>query len=547
MTASTQGTLAPYRSEMPPTKAGFAQLVRSEWTKFCTVTGWPIGLLTAIVVTIGVGLLSALGSNVSCATSPAPGADGETGGGCQHTVPPLGPDGTAVSDNFNFVHQSLTGDGSITVAVTSFTGQIPAGFEAPEAPGEAAPHNDVGGMQPGLVPWAKAGLIIKDGLTPGSAYAAIMTTADHGVRLQSDYTQDIAGTVGPVGAVTEGNPQWLRLSRSGDVVTGEQSTDGTTWTTVGSVTLAGFPRTVQLGMFVTSPEYEVTSQGFGSSSTIGGPSVATATFDEVSVQGGSPGDEWSGDTVGGDGGTGIGGFTEDAGIFTVSGSGDIAPRVGGPGPNTVERNGIGTFAGLIVMIVIGTMFVTAEYRRGLIRTTFAAHQGRGQVLTAKAVVLGAVSFVTGLVAAATCMWVIGWIQARNGISVIPVPWFTQLRIVVGTAAVFTAVAVLALAVGAILRRSAGAVAIAIVLVVLPYILAVASVLPVGPAQWLLRLTPAAGFAVQQSIPEYPQVEAFYSPSTGYFPLSPPAGFGVLCLWAAAALVLAVVHIRRRDA
>jgi hypothetical protein len=34
---------------------------------------------------------------------------------------------------------------------------------------------------------------------------------------------------------------------------------------------------------------------------------------------------------------------------------------------------------------------------------------------------------------------------------------------------------------------------------------------------------------------------------GYFPLAPWAGFGVLCLWAALALCLATVLLRRRDA
>jgi len=66
-------------------------------------------------------------------------------------------------------------------------------------------------------------------------------------------------------------------------------------------------------------------------------------------------------------------------------------------------------------------------------------------------------------------------------------------------ALLAVAAVLALAVGTILRRSAGAVTIVIAVIVLPYILASASVLPAGPSEWLLRLTPAAGFAIQQSL------------------------------------------------
>jgi hypothetical protein len=43
------------------------------------------------------------------------------------------------------------------------------------------------------------------------------------------------------------------------------------------------------------------------------------------------------------------------------------------------------------------------------------------------------------------------------------------------------------------------------------------------------------------------VNNVYTPQHGYFPLAPWAGFGVLCLWAAAALCLATVLLRRRDA
>jgi len=85
-----------------------------------------------------------------------------------------------------------------------------------------------------------------------------------------------------------------------------------------------------------------------------------------------------------------------------------------------------------------------------------------------------------------------------------------------------------------------------VVIVLPFILGVAGLLPFGAAQWLLRVTPAAAFAIQQSVPAYPQVTASYTPPT-YFPLSPWAGFGVLCGYTALALGLAVFLLRRRDA
>ena len=77
-------------------------------------------------------------------------------------------------------------------------------------------------------------------------------------------------------------------------------------------------------------------------------------------------------------------------------------------------------------------------------------------------------------------------------------------------------------------------------------LATAPVLPGGIAAWLLRVTPAAGFAVLQSVPQYPQVAGQYSPFNGYYPLAPWAGFAVLCGWAVLALGLAIVVLRRRD-
>ena len=83
-------------------------------------------------------------------------------------------------------------------------------------------------------------------------------------------------------------------------------------------------------------------------------------------------------------------------------------------------------------------------------------------------------------------------------------------------------------------------------VVLPYLLE-NTVLPAGAAGWVLRVTPAAGFAIQQSLPQYPQVAASYTPANGYFPLAPWAGFAVLCGYAALALALAVIVLRRREA
>jgi hypothetical protein len=123
-----------------------------------------------------------------------------------------------------------------------------------------------------------------------------------------------------------------------------------------------------------------------------------------------------------------------------------------------------------------------------------------------------------------------------------------VRVIAGTAALTAVFAVFALGVGAILRHGAATVTVIITAVILPYLLAAAfPVLPAGAADWLLRVTPAAGFAIKQAVPAYPQVDGSYTPFQDYFPLAPWAGFAVTCAWAAVALALAAFLLRRRDA
>jgi ABC-type transport system involved in multi-copper enzyme maturation permease subunit len=529
----TTGTITPYRSTLEAGRDGFAQLLRAEWTKFRTVRGWVIGMVVAALAMVLLMLLT----HTSCSTV-------RPGGPAVACSAPVGPGGEAVTDSFSFVHQPLAENGSITVRVTSLTGLYSTG--AIQA-GQGAQA----GMHKGLQPWAKAGIIVKENTRQGSAYAAIMVTGSHGVRMQYDYTHDTAGRPGGVSAAS---PRWLRLTRSGDTLTGYESADGTHWTKVGTASLAGLPATVQAGLFATSPAYShVTSQHLGGGSATGDPALATALFDHVSLQGTRPSGTWTGDDVGGSASDnpslGIG-FHQADGRFTVSGSGDIAPDVPAAATDVgtpIERTLVGAFAGLIAVIVVGTMFITAEYRRGLIRITLAASPRRGRVLAAKAIVIGAVTFAAALVAAAVAVPLGERLLRDGGNYILPVTTLTELRVIIGTAALLAVAAVLALAIGAMLRRSAGAVTAVIVAIVLPYILATAQVLPAGPSEWLLRVTPAAAFAIQQSMPQYPQVSGSYTPLNGYYPLAPWAGFAVLCAWAALALALAVVLLRRRDA
>ncbi len=524
-------TITPERSGTLADRDTFKWLLHAEWTKLRTIRGWVIGLVLAGLLVIAVNFIP----GGECGGQQTAGGPITMGGpSCALT---LGPTGQAVTDNFYFVHQLMAPRGSITVRATSLVGSNSLG---------GAPSHQ-------LQPWAKAGIIVKASTRPGSPYAAMMVTGSHGVRMQWDYTHD---TPGLAGAVAASAPRWLRLTRSGDSITGYDSGDGTHWLRVGSATVAGLPATAQAGLFAASPiSSQVTSQSISGSSASGGSMQATASFDHVSLNGAAAGRRWTGTSVGGGGnaaspGPNGGGYRQTGRGLTVTGSGDIAPDLpagtGGGGSMSVTL--VGTFAGLIALLVVGTMFMTAEFRRGLIRVTLTASPRRRQVLAAKAIVLGGVTFVVGLPVAYIALLTGERKMHAGGISVYPVPAPTEVRLIVGTAALLAVAAVLALGAGALFRRSAAAVTAVIAVIVLPYFFAgPLTVLPAGAADWLLRVTPAAGFAIQQGYPRYPQLDMSYTPGNGYFPLAPWAGFAVLCAWAALALGLAGYLMNRRDA
>ncbi len=492
----------------------FLRLLHSEWTKFRTVRGWLVAVVVAGVALIGIGLLSAAGSRVVAA--------GPNGGPRRILT---GPAGEAVQDDFTFRHRTLTGDGTLTAQVTGFSG-----------------------VGDDLTPWAKAGVLIKGGTRPGSTYAAVLLTGAHGVRMQHDFTGDRAGP--------SSGARWVRLVRSGQTITGYASADGAAWTRIAAVTLPQLPASAEAGVFVTSPEAQTYEEHVGRGEGSSSSTTATATFTGVTLSG-AAGAAWRSDVVGadlatsrlppgapaGDNPAADGGSADQ---FTLSGSGDVAPNLP-DSPGALERTLVGTFAGLTVLVVLAVLMMTSEYRRGMIRTTFAASPHRVRVLAAKSLITGTVAFAGTLIAGAVAVPWARHFLIGNNVFMVRVSTATEIRMLLGTALLVAVAAVFALAMGALLRHGAGAVTIAVVLIVLPYLLATAGVLTSGPANWLLRLTPAAAFAIQQTIPLYHQIDGPHTPALGYFPLSPWSGLAVLGVWTAAAVALAAWSLRRRDA
>ncbi|MCX2954101.1 hypothetical protein [Lentzea sp. NEAU-D7] len=441
------------------------ELLRREWTAFRT-PGRLISLAVAGLSVIAAGLLFA------------------------------GATSSSVSDTFWFRYQDLGRNGTITVRMTSMTGTItypPPGHDQIVA---------------GLVPWAKSGIIVKDGLRQGSRYAALAMTGAHGVRFQHDYVHDVAGSAART-------PRWLRLTRSGDTVTGSESADGEQWRVVGTAELKGLQETVQVGLFATSPgDLTLRKTGLGGAIDQVRFTQAVGVFDHVTVEGGTGG--WNSRSVGEMNHTdwekfhNASGAVEKDGVVTISGTGDIGP-IGEGGARGVEKALSGLVIALIVVLVVAARYGARETPR--------------RVLAARTVLIGSATFVTGLLAA--------------GIVVETTQLPTYVRVVAGVATALALCAVFSYGLGAWLRRGWAAILIGLTLVAVPYAVTAVPLLPDEIADWLLRLTPAAGFAVKQTVVAYPQVTAHYAPSAGYFPLPGWAGLLVLGAYAAAATLLAV--------
>jgi ABC-type transport system involved in multi-copper enzyme maturation permease subunit len=514
-------TVTPDRSPLTPERESFWYLVHAEWTKFRTVRGWVVAVLVTIVAIPAFAFVSTSRGN-SCAASSGAGSASAVACPAQ----PTGPGGEPVVDAFEFAHQPVTGNGTITVQVTSLTGRAPV-----------VPAGDVSDGSPagpgGLDPWSKAGIIIKENTSPGSAYAAMMVTSSNGVRMQWDYVDDTPGLTGSVSASA---PRWLRLVRDGGTITGYDSADGTHWTLVGTATLPGLATTVQAGLFAA-----------GSSDDGQFNTMATGVFRHIGLS--WPATGWTGTNIGGPNAVPVlGTLRQNAGTTSVASFGDISPAAGavyGGGGQPLQDVLAGTFFGLILLIVVAAMFITAEYRRGLIHVSLTAAPRRGRLLAAKAVVIGVVGFVAGLVAATLALAV--GMHLLHGNLQWPVSLLTEARMVAGTAALLAVAAVLAFAIGTIVRSSAPAVAIVIVVIFVPYLL----VRPLSAGGrgggWDLQITPAAALSVQQSVPRFHQLIDSYSLQNGYYPLAPWAGLAVECAWAAVALALAFFLLRRRDA
>ena len=182
--------------------------------------------------------------------------------------------------------------------------------------------------------------------------------------------------------------------------------------------------------------------------------------------------------------------------------------------------------------MLGVLAITAEYSTGMIRATLAAVPRRLPVLWAKAAVYAAVVFVLALPAVGAAFLVGQSILAGRHIEIAlshpGVP-----RALVGAALYLTVIGVFGLGLGAIMRSTAGGIAVfAAILFVIP------PLTNVLPQSWQDAADPY--------LPSNAG-EAVFSLTGGPHTLRPWTGFAVLCAYTAVTLAVAAALLLRRDA
>jgi ABC-2 type transport system permease protein len=195
------------------------------------------------------------------------------------------------------------------------------------------------------------------------------------------------------------------------------------------------------------------------------------------------------------------------------------------------------FAGLalaqLMVGALGAMAMTSEYSSGMIRATLTAAPGRWRLLAAKAAVFAAAALALGEVLAFATFF------AGQAVLSSPAPHATLgqpgvLRAVVLAGAYLCLIGLIGMGIGTLVRHSAAAIAVLVGLVM---------VLP----PLLLAFPDSVQHSAQQFLPEIIAENSLTAVHPVPYSLSPWAGLGLLCLYAAALLGAGGWLLARRDA
>jgi ABC-type transport system involved in multi-copper enzyme maturation permease subunit len=182
--------------------------------------------------------------------------------------------------------------------------------------------------------------------------------------------------------------------------------------------------------------------------------------------------------------------------------------------------------------VLGVLVISGEYSTGQIRSTFMAVPRRLPVLWAKATTFATVTLALTLLASLIAFFVAQAILTRHHVNV-SIGHAPALRAVVGTGLYMVVLGVFALSLGALVRNTAGGIAIfAGVLFVLP---------------GLAHVLPASTFnAINPYLPSNAGADVL-SNTTDPGMLAPWTGFAVFCAYALVTFVASAILLVRRDA
>jgi ABC-type transport system involved in multi-copper enzyme maturation permease subunit len=200
--------------------------------------------------------------------------------------------------------------------------------------------------------------------------------------------------------------------------------------------------------------------------------------------------------------------------------------------DTASFSLVGLNFGMVAFGVLGVLVVTGEYATGMIRTSLTAVPRRGQYLAAKALVLTGLVLVVGLVVSFASFFLAQLVYRTKDLDgSLGDPGV--LRAVIGGAIYLTLIALISLAVGMLLRHTAGAVTTVLgVLFVLPII---GSFLPGEWGDTVAKLLPSNAGGALMSARDMPNT------------LSPWTGGAVFALYTVLVLAAAFVSFQRRDA
>ena len=183
--------------------------------------------------------IDAFSSRQDIGTVGRAGSDTFTAASGTHSITGSGADIWHAADGFRFVSRPISDDATIVARVTT---------------------------QTATNPWAKGGVMIREGTAANARFAAVLLTPANGVAFQ--WRTAAGANAQSIETIAMTAPRWVKLVRAGNDFTASQSDDGITWTPIGVRQTVPMARATLAGLAVTAHDNGL---------------LSTATFTNVAV------------------------------------------------------------------------------------------------------------------------------------------------------------------------------------------------------------------------------------------------------------------------